>query len=544
MLNKKSQPRDRNWIRPAESGTKTKSVQFSLRGQNKFIKPGGIRVRMAPSPTGLLHIGTARTALFNFLFARKYEDVFILRIEDTDLERSDPKYEKDIIENLKWLGIRWDEGIDIGGEYAPYRQSERIPVYSKYIKKLLDEKKAFYCFHSEEELEKERETQIKEKKSPKHVCGHYDLSEKEKNNLMAKGDYIIRFRPPEKILKFNDIIRGEVAFDASLLGDISIAKELGAPLYNFAVVIDDFEMKISHIIRGEDHIANTPKQILIQEALGFPRPEYAHLPLILGPDKSKLSKRHGAVSVGEYRENGYLPEAMVNFMTFLGWNPKTDKEIYSMEELINEFSLEKINKSGAIFNIEKLDWINGMYIRKMELDDLAEKCVMYLENAGFIKKITNHKLQITNKLQTENYKLKTNEIVDFSWIKKIIELEKERIKKLSEITEFADFFFKDKLEYDKNLLKWKDMTDEDIKKILNQLKNIIKKIKEKDFIKEKLEKIIMPKAEKTGDRGQTLWPLRVALSGKKASPGPFEIMEILGKERTIKRIKDAAEKFS
>lgn len=348
-----------------------------------------IRTRIAPSPTGNLHLGTARTALFNYLFACKNEGVFVLRIEDTDLARSDKKYEKDIIDGLKWLGIKWDEGIDIGGNCAPYRQSERFAIYAKYIKKLLDEKKAFYCWHTKEELEKEKEEQTAKKELLRHVCNYKSQAD---HKTQKTADAIIRLNASEKKITFNDLIRGEVKFDTALLGDISIAKSINEPLYNFAVVIDDYEMKISHIIRGEDHISNTPKQILIQEALGFSAPQYAHLPLILGSDRSKLSKRHGAVSINWYREQGYLPEAMVNFMAFMGWSPQSaqggqdaqNKEIFSMQELISEFSIEKIQKSGAIFNMEKLDWINGQYIRKLSIDKLVDLCIPYLKESGLI----------------------------------------------------------------------------------------------------------------------------------------------------------------
>ncbi|HBA52285.1 TPA: glutamate--tRNA ligase, partial [Candidatus Azambacteria bacterium] len=344
----------------------------------EIIKSGEVRVRIAPSPTGPLHIGTARTALFNFLFAKKHRGTFILRIEDTDLERSDPKYEKDIVEHLKWLGIAWDEGVEVGGEYAPYRQSERIYTYSKYVQKLLGEGKAFYCFHSKEELGRERQDQLKAKQTPIHLCEHRGLPERKIKDFMAKGNYVIRFVAPKKKVIFQDLIHGEVEFDTSLFGDFSIAKEIGVPLYNFAAAVDDFEMKISHVIRGEDHISNTPKQILIQEALDFPRPKYAHLPLILNPDRSKLSKRYLETSMGDYRAAGYLPEALVNFMVFLGWSPGTDREIFSLDELVEEFGLEKVQKSGAVFNVEKLDWFNGHYVRQKNLDELAKLCLPYL----------------------------------------------------------------------------------------------------------------------------------------------------------------------
>jgi len=342
------------------------------------IKFKKIRVRIAPSPTGPLHIGTARTALFNYLFAKKHKGSFILRIEDTDLERSNPKYEKNIVDGLQWLGIQWDEF---------YKQSERIDSYAKYLKKLLDSSRAFYCCHSKEELEKERKEKLKKKEPPIHICEHY-------NKKLKKG--IIRFRPPKKKIVFDDLIRGKVEFNSELLGDISIAKNLKTPLYNFAVVIDDYEMKISHVIRGEDHLSNTPKQILIQEALNLPIPQYAHLPLILGPDKTKLSKRHGVVSVADYQKQGYLPEALINFMALLGWSPQ-DKissqksENPRDEEMIKKFSLGKIQKGGAIFNVAKLDWFNGNYIRQKSLENLTFLCLPHLIERGLIKPVFYNK---------------------------------------------------------------------------------------------------------------------------------------------------------
>lgn len=482
------------------------------------------RIRIAPSPTGALHIGTARTALFNYLFAKRYGGSFVLRVEDTDLERSDPKWEKEIIESLSWLGIAWDEG--------PYRQSERLEIYAKYITRLLEAGKVYHCFCTEDELEAMRQDQMSRGEAPKYAGRCRQLPEEEVKKYIAEGKpSILRFEVPRKKIKFTDLIRGEIEFDTGLMGDIVIAKNVNTPLYNFAVVIDDYEMKISHVIRGEDHISNTPKQIALQEALGFPQPQYAHLPLILGPDRSKMSKRHGPVSIADYKADGYLPGAIVNFMAFLGWNPGTEKEIYSLDELARDFSMEKIQKAGAVFNVTRLDYINGFYIRNMLLEKLAELCKPYLPAKGF----------------------------EVEYIKKVISVYRERLKKLSEITDLADYFFKDALEYDKELLRWKNMTDEELLQSLDLLKNILSEISEKEFTKENLEKLIMSEAEKIpasaspaggatarqgADRGKLLWPLRVALTGKKASAGPFEVADILGKENTIKRVKDAIGLFS
>ncbi len=483
------------------------------------------KVRYAPSPTGPFHIGGARTALFNYLFAKKNKGKFILRIEDTDIERSKPEWEKEIVDSLKWLGIEWDERL--------VRQSERIKIYEKYLQRLLDENKAYFCFCSEKELEVEREKQFKKGGAPKYSGKCANLLREESDRLMKEGGpSVIRFRVPSKRVTINDSIRGKIEFDTSLMGDTVIAKNIKTPLYNFSCAIDDFEMKITHVIRGEDHISNTQKQILIQEALNLPRPEYAHLPLVLGPDKSKLSKRHGGVSINIYKEKGYLPEALINFIALLGWNPGTEQEIFSLKELCEQFSLEKMTKSGAVFNIEKLNWINGYYIRQKPIEELTKLCIPYLIDAKLISP-EDKKYQIGE----------TNEEINENQLQNIVRLSQERLKKLSEIGELSDFFFKDNLDYEKDLLSWKNMTDEELKNSLEKLEKIISEIKEKGFKKEILEKILMEESAGVGDRGKLFWPLRVALSGKKASPGPCEIAEVLGKEKTIKRIKDARAKL-
>jgi nondiscriminating glutamyl-tRNA synthetase len=481
----------------------------------KFIKPGEVRVRFAPSPTGFLHIGGARTALFNYLFAKKNEGSFILRIEDTDVQRSGHEFEKDIMESLKWLGIEWSEGPDIGGNFGPYRQSERIPIYTKYLEKLLEKGLAYHCFCSEEELEAQRQYNLSQGQPWRYngKCSQLSPTQVRKKLKEGKGS-IIRFKAPVKRIEFDDLIRGKIEFDVSLIGDFSIARSLSSPLYNFAVVIDDFEMRISHVIRAEEHLANTPKQILIQEALSLPRPKYAHLPLILGPDRSKLSKRHGAAAISEYRKLGYLPEAIVNFIAFLGWNPGSEREIYTMPSLIKEFSLERVQKGGAVFNARRLDFLNGFYIRQKSVGRLTELCLPYFDD---------------------------KEKVDLDYLKKIVTIYQTRLKKLSEIRELTDFFFKEKLDYEKGLLRWREMDNEELLKVIDNLEKNLSEVKPGDWTKEKLEKILMAEAQKMKDRGVLLWPLRVALTGKKASADPFEIAEILGKEKTIKRLRQARE---
>ena len=447
-----------------------------------------------------------------------------MRVEDTDRERSEQKWTDEIIEQLKWLGIEWDEGPDVGGEFEPYKQSQRLDYYEKYLKKLLEENKAYYCFCAPEELEEKRQEQMSRGVAPKYdgTCAH--LSEDAvKKNIAGGKPFVIRFKIENKKVKFHDLVRGDVEFDAGLLGDVVIAKNLNAPLYHFAVVVDDYEMRISHVIRGEEHLSNTPRQILLQQAMGFYQPSYAHLPLMLNTDRSKLSKRQGDVALSNYHEQGYLPEAIVNFMVLLGWNPGTEKEIFSMAQLEKEFSIEKVQKAGAVFNNQRLDFINGYYIREKPAEKLAGLCAPYLKKSGLLMQ----------------------EQISRSALEKIIDVSRARMKKLSDIVGLSDFFFADKIIYDAGMLKWDNMEEEDVKgalllcdKILSELKNWdIKKIEQAllngagEFNKQK--------RYPSQNRGFLLWPLRVALSGKKASPSPFEIADILGKKKTLKRIREA-----
>ena len=478
-----------------------------------------IRTRIAPSPTGHLHIGTARTALFNWFFARQNGGDFILRIEDTDLERSDKKFEKDIIESLKWLGLDWDEGPTIEAEiqnpkskiqkyvgaYGPYRQSERLDSYEKYLHKLIDENLAYYCFCTKEQLEDDRQAMLTQGLAPKY-SGRCRLLKPEEVEVKLKSgeNHIIRFKMPETKITFKDLIRDSVTFDAGLMGDIAIAKDIKVPLYNFAVVIDDYEMEISHVIRGEDHLANTPKQIALQKALGFPHPHYGHLPLILDPDRSKMSKRYSVTSIKEYRDQGFLPDALINFIALLGWHPKDDREILSRDVLVKEFDIDRIQKAGAVFNEEKLEWVNQQYLKRYDNKTLAS----LLKIGGFVRGEPSERL-----------------------LTGAIELTKERMKKLSDFPELAGFFF-ELSDYPSELLIWKDVSRE---KTLENLKALLEIIPD--------VAAVMKLAEERG-RGEVLWPLRAALSGKQASPGPLEIMEVLGKSETAKRIKNAINKLS
>ena len=421
--------------------------------------------RFAPSPTGLFHIGSARTALFNYLYARKHKGKFILRIEDTDKSRSEKQYEDDIINGLKWLGLEWDEF---------HRQSERTEVYKKYLQKLLDEDKAF---------------------------------------LDGKA---IRFKNPNKKVVFNDLIRGEISTQTDDVGDFVIAKDLDTPLFHFTVVADDHEMGVTHIIRGEAHIPNPPRHILLQEALGFNVPDYAHLPLILGADRSKLSKRHGAASLNEYNKIGYLPEAIINFIAFIGWNPGDEREIFSKEELIKEFSLERIQKSAGIFNMERLDWYNREYLKKLPMKDLE--------------------IHVAEELKTE----------DKVFVKKITPIIADRINKISDIGELKKgelaFLFKEP-EYAKEMLLWrKEPSLEKTKKHLEEVVKFLNGLDEGEFVADKIKEAIWNYAEKEG-RGNVLWPMRAALTGLDKSPDPFAVAGVLGKEKTIKRLKYAVGKI-
>jgi glutamyl-tRNA synthetase len=462
---------------------------------------------MAPSPTGFLHIGTARTALFNWLFARHMSGgQYILRIEDTDTERSTKEFEKDIIDGFEWLGLKWDE---------IYRQSERTKYYTKYIQKLLDEGKAFWCYHMKEELEAEQKAQMEKKEPPRHICEHKN----HESRITNQGNGIIRLKvDPNSSRKivFEDIIKGKIEFEEKLLGDFSVAKNINEPLYNFAVVVDDHTMEISHVIRGEDHIANTPKQILIFETLGWSPPKFAHLPLILNENRSKMSKRDGKTNLNEeYREKGYLPDALVNFLALLGWTPDdSTKEMLTKNEIIEQFKLEKIHKSGAVFDIKKLNWLNSQYL-KMENDVGICKLVL-----PFVKKHFG--------------------IVDDELIMKMAPIFRERLEYLDQVGDYH-YFFKAP-EYENELLTWKKS---DKTGALNALKNILKQLENLEADKETTENILDNIAEEIfhGDRGAVYWPLRVALSGEKYSADPLEILFVIGKEEAIKRIKTAIKKL-
>ncbi len=475
-----------------------------------------VRVRFSPSPTGHWQMGGVRTALFNWLFARQHGGVFILRIEDTDAERSRREYETEILETLAWLGLEWDEGPIAAsaaqnqkyvGQFFPYRQSERTEMYKRYLQKLLDEGKAYYCYCTKEELTDERESFTAQGLPPKYSGHCRSISQPP----VGKIPELIRFKTSEAKVEFKDMIRGHVIFDGSLFGDMVIARNLESPLYNFAVVVDDYEMKISHVIRGEDHLSNTPKQILIQKAIGAGEPIYAHLPLILAPNRAKLSKRFTEDSILSYRDAGYLPEAILNFAALLGWHPKDDQELFSLEELKKAFDLRRAQKAGAIFNEEKLDWLNAQHLRKLGADEIIIRLRPLLD----AKKMD----------------------VPEDFLKKVISVLAPRMTTLADFFEFGRFFFK-LPKYDPKILIFKDDAPQKTLEILKKVREQFASLEYADFHRDRLVFALAELIDEEG-RGNVLWPLRVAVSGLAASPDPLEIVEILGKDESLNRLRHA-----
>lgn len=475
-----------------------------------------IRVRIAPSPSGNLHIGTARTALFNYLFAKKHNGKFILRIEDTDAERSSNEYIKNIFDSLKALGLSWDEGPDVGGPYAPYSQSERFDIYPKYAQELLEKGFAYECFCTPEELEAEKAKSQELKIAPVYSGKCKNLTATEKEALRAEGRKpAIRFSVEAKELIFNDLVKGDLKFDTGLTGDFVIMKSNGTPTYNFAVVIDDMLMKITHILRGEDHISNTPKQILIYEALGAEVPKFGHLGMILAPDRSKLSKRHGATGVSEFVEKGYLIDALVNFVALLGWSPSDGVEIKTMDEIAQDFRIAEVSSSNSIFEYDKLNWMNAQYIKKLSIEDLKEKLLPFL---------TQYNLSELTEAQ----------------LLRMVEITREPLTILSDITEAVSYFFGDvasvepevesdvlNTETSQTVLKevatladgWNFDDEESLHHILEELRNAFK------------ERGIKPK--------ETMWAIRAAVTGRVKGADICAVLAILGKDKVIKRIKNS-----
>ena len=508
-----------------------------------------VRTRFAPSPTGFVHIGSLRTALFSYLFARHNNGKHILRVEDTDQNRKVEGALENLLRVMKGVGIEFDEGYylkddgSIGerGEYGPYLQSQRLTLYKKYADQLITEKKAYYCFCSEQRLDDLRKEQTALKKPPmydKH-CRNLEADEikKQTEELKTLGkNPVVRFAIPlEGETIVHDLIYGDVKYEHKILDDQVIIKSDGFPTYHLAVVVDDHEMQITHVIRGEEWLPSTPKHILIYQALGFEPTKFAHLPLIFNPDKTKLSKRQGDVAVEDFLAKGYLKEALINFVAFLGWNPKTEQEIFSLDDLINQFDLSKVNKSGAVFDTNKLDWLNSQYIKKMPGSELYRKLIPYWQTAALIVE-GDSAVSIAN-----------GPVISYEFLESVAALEKERLKKLSEIGENTKYFFKEP-EYDGKLLVWKKSDPDKTKKVLADLQNLISTFTNKDFEIQNLEPKIKDFISKNNfDNGSVLWPMRVALTGQEKSPSPFEVASVLafglGKEEILKRLKKAQEKL-
>ncbi len=469
-----------------------------------------VRVRFAPSPTGYLHIGGVRTALFNYLFARNHKGKFILRIEDTDRSRSTEESIAAIIEGMKWLGLDWDEG--------PFRQTDRLDIYKQHAEKLLKEEKAYYCYCTPEELEQRRKEALSKGAVPK-----YDGRCRELKNSPKDIKPAIRFKTPkEGQIIVDDLIKGRVVFDNMQLDDLIIMRSDGIPTYNFTVVIDDAAMNITHVIRGDDHLNNTPRQINIYNALGYPIPKFGHLPMILGSDKTRLSKRHGATSVMAYKDMGYLPEAMLNYLVRLGWSYK-DQEIFSLEELIEKFALENVGKAAAVFNPEKLLWLNSHYINVGDPKRLARLLMPFLINEGIISVRQAHDA-------------KDKAEIDIDYLAKAVASLKERNRTLVELANSARYFLTDDIKWDEKAVA-KFLTPEN-KLLLKELTEKLKKVEPFNHIE--IEKSFNElKDEKGLKLGQIAQPSRVAITGSTVSPGIFEVIEIIGKERIIKRLERA-----
>lgn len=472
------------------------------------------RVRFAPSPTGDLHMGNARTALFNWLFAKHYGGRFILRIEDTDQERTSRIFERNLLEDLKWLSLYWDEGPEKGGEFGPYHQIERLPLYSTYLKKLIADERVYPCYCTEEELEAERLTLLSMKMMPRYMGKCRNLTDSDRKTLEIKGrNAAFRFKVKPGSIEFDDLIRGSMKFEGEAIGDFIIVRSNGIPSYNFAVVIDDHLMEITHVIRGEDHLSNTAIQILLYGALGFTPPSFAHHSLILGRDRSKLSKRHGSVSVREFRKKGILPKALLNYLSLLGGSLGEGKEFASLDEIIDMFSLERAGKSGAIFDESKLKWLNAMYIRDCDVETLIELLSPFLKKAGY-----------------------DPDLLDHTWLHQVVDAVKDNIVTLNEISGYIDMFVDEKYHVSREAAEI--LRGNTVAEILKALHEVLtqSEISRKNVY----STVIHSVREKTGLKAKSiLMPLRAAVTGRTSGPELEKIFSILGKESILKRLEQA-----
>jgi nondiscriminating glutamyl-tRNA synthetase len=476
-----------------------------------------IRVRFAPSPTGHLHIGGARSALFNYLFAKHNNGKFIVRIEDTDRQRNVETAEEKLIESMRWLGAEWDESIDIGGPYAPYRSMDRMDIYKQHIQQLLDEGKAYPCYCTPEELDKEREEMRAKELVPKYSgrCRH--LTPEQKEAFVKEGRLpSIRFHVPEgHTYVVKDHIRGEVAFESDGIGDFVIARPDGIPTYNFAVTVDDHLMKISHVIRGEEHLSNTPRQLAIYEAFGFETPDFAHVALILTKDRQKMSKRDESVVqfVEQYRELGYLPEALLNFLVLLGWSPEVEEEIFTKEQLIEQFSLERVSKSPAVFDQEKLKWMNNHYIKQQPLERIVDLCLPHLRNAGLIPE----------ELDVEQ----------MEWVRSLVALYQEQLSYCAEIAELSSLFFKNEVEYEQEASEI--LAEEHVPIVVQAFYNELQKLDQLN--PEDVKKSLKAVQKETGYKGKALFmSIRAAATGQTHGRDLDRTLSLLGKEKVSERL--------
>ncbi|HEY48619.1 MAG TPA: glutamate--tRNA ligase [Dehalococcoidia bacterium] len=482
-----------------------------------------VRVRFAPSPTGYPHIGNIRTALFNWLFARHSGGSFIVRIEDTDVSRKVKGAIEAILDGLRWLGIDWDEGPDIGGDYGPYFQSQRLDIYQKIARLLVADGYAYYCYCSPGRLAKMRAEMAERKESTRSYDRHCrNLSQEERDKFEAQGiTPVVRFKTPlDGETSFNDLIKGEVTFDNSTLDDFVLLKSDGYPTYHLANIVDDHLMEISHVLRADEWLSSTPRHILLYSALAYEPPLFTHLPMILGSDGSKLSKRHGAVSITEYRDQGYLPQAMINFLTLLGWSLDDRTELFTTEELVRHFSLERISKTGAIFSQDKLMWMNGHYIRNMSPGELREHLLPFLE---------------------KHLPEEVKRPVSREYVQQIIPLIQERLTTFKEAADQFAFFFIDQPDYEPDLLLGKKLTRE---AAIAALVDALTQLRKLTFEASSLELALRPLASELGMKtGDFFGLLRVATTGSTAAPPLFQTMAVLGKDKCLKRIEAALDKL-
>lgn len=484
-----------------------------------------VRVRYAPSPTGHLHIGNARTALFNYLFARNRGGKFIVRIEDTDVKRNVAGGEESQLKYLKWLGMDWDESIDIGGGYGPYRQTERLDIYSKYWQELLDKGLAYRCYCTEEELEKEREAQVERNETPRYSGQHRNLTEEQRLAFEAEGRIpSIRFRVPEdRTYTFDDIVKGTISFDTAEMGDFVIVKKDGIPTYNFAVVLDDYLMKISHVLRGEDHISNTPRQLMIYEAFGWEPPQFGHMTLIVNEQRKKLSKRDESIIqfISQYDELGYLPEAMFNFIALLGWSPEGEQEMFTQQELVEVFNPERLSKSPAVFDTQKLSWMNNEYLKKAELPRLVDLCLPHLQKAELIAK----------ELDAEGH----------AWVTDLVALHQDKLRFAAEIVPMTEIFFSQQVTDEEEAAVV--LSEEQVPIVLQAFLALIE-AGESPFQVDGIKEMIKKVQKDTGFKGKQLFmPIRAALTGQTHGPDLNQSLALLGKQKVIDRLRGRLESF-